>query len=142
MVIYISSLENVHSDPIPILNHIVWCFITHFLMSGVSSSCILEIYIFCNYFLSFSRLPFHFVDDLFPLLYRSFFSLIWSEVAQSCPASCNHMDCSLPGSSIHGILCWSGLPLPSPGDLPNPGIKPGSPALQADTSLSESPGKP
>ena len=29
--------------------------------------------------------------------------------------------------------CWSGLPFPSPGDLPNPGIKPGSPALQADT---------
>ena len=27
---------------------------------------------------------------------------------------------------------WSGLPYPSPGDLPNPGIKPGSPALQAD----------
>ena len=28
---------------------------------------------------------------------------------------------------------WSGLPFPSPGDLPNPGIKPGSPALWADT---------
>ena len=27
---------------------------------------------------------------------------------------------------------WSGLPFPSPGDLPNPGIEPGSPALQAD----------
>ena len=27
---------------------------------------------------------------------------------------------------------WSGLPFPSPGDLPDPGIKPGSPALQAD----------
>ena len=34
---------------------------------------------------------------------------------------------------------WSGLPLPSPGDLPNPGIKPGSPALQADTLPSEPP---
>ena len=29
--------------------------------------------------------------------------------------------------------CWSGLPFPSPGDLPDPGIEPGSPALQADT---------
>ena len=29
---------------------------------------------------------------------------------------------------------WSGLPLPSPGDLPDPGIKPGSPSLQADSS--------
>ena len=37
---------------------------------------------------------------------------------------------------------WSGLPFPSPGDLPNPGIEPGSPALQADTLLSEPPRKP
>ena len=36
---------------------------------------------------------------------------------------------------------WSGLPFPSPGDLLNPGIKPGSPALQADTLPSEPPGK-
>ena len=34
---------------------------------------------------------------------------------------------------------WSGLPFPSPGDLPNPGIKPRSPALQADALLSEPP---
>ena len=32
---------------------------------------------------------------------------------------------------------WSGLPFPSPGDLPNPGIKPGSPALEADALTSE-----
>ena len=37
---------------------------------------------------------------------------------------------------------WSGLPFPSPGDLPDPGIKSGSPSLQADTLLSEPPGKP
>ena len=37
---------------------------------------------------------------------------------------------------------WSGLPLPSPGVLPHPGIKPGSPALQADSLLTEPPGKP
>ena len=37
---------------------------------------------------------------------------------------------------------WSGLPFPSPGDLPDPGIKPGSSALQADALLSEPPGKP
>ena len=36
----------------------------------------------------------------------------------------------------------SGLPFPSPGDLPDPGIKPGSPALQADFLLTELPGKP
>ena len=37
---------------------------------------------------------------------------------------------------------WSGLPFPSPGDLPNPGIEPRSPALQADALSSEPPGKP
>ena len=46
------------------------------------------------------------------------------------------MDCSPPGSSVHGILhqeYWSGLPFSSPGDLPDPGIEPTSPALQTDS---------
>ena len=41
------------------------------------------------------------------------------------------VDCSLPGSSVHGFprqKYWSGLPIPSPGDLPDPGIEPGSTA--------------
>ena len=38
--------------------------------------------------------------------------------------------------------CWSGLPFPSPEDLPNPGTEPWSPALQADALPSEPPGKP
>ena len=41
-----------------------------------------------------------------------------SEVAQSCPTPSGPMDCSLPGSSVHGFARqedWSGLPLPSPG---------------------------
>ena len=37
---------------------------------------------------------------------------------------------------------WSGLPFPSPGALPDPGIEPRSPALQADALTSEPPGKP
>ena len=37
---------------------------------------------------------------------------------------------------------WSGLPFPSPGDLSNPAIEPGSPALQAEALPSEPPGKP
>ena len=37
---------------------------------------------------------------------------------------------------------WSGLPFPSPGDLPDPGIEPRYPALQADALPSEPPGKP
>ena len=49
---------------------------------------------------------------------------------------CDPMDCSLPGSSAHGILQarileWVGIP--SPGDLPDTGMEPGSPAMQADS---------
>ena len=55
------------------------------------------------------------------------------------------MDYSPPGSSVHGILQarileWA--PFPFSKDLPDPGIEPGSPALQADSLLSEPPGKP
>ena len=50
-------------------------------------------------------------------------------VTQSYPT-----DCSPPGFSVHGILqARSGLPVPSPEDFTNPGIEPGSPALQADS---------
>ena len=54
------------------------------------------------------------------------------------------MDCSLPGSSVHGILrqeYWNGLPFPSPGDLPDPGIEPESPALLGRFFTTEFPGK-
>ena len=44
-------------------------------------------------------------------------------VAQSCPILCDPMDCSPPGSSVHGIF-WSALPFPSLGDLCHPGIQP------------------
>ena len=66
-------------------------------------------------------------------------------VAQLCSTLCGPMDCSPPGSSVHRFLqvrILSGWPLPSPGDLPDPGIEPRSPSLQADSLLSESPGKP
>ena len=56
--------------------------------------------------------------------------------AQSCPTLCNPMDCSRPGSSVHGILqarILEWLPFPSPGNLPDPGIKSRSPALQVDS---------
>ena len=41
---------------------------------------------------------------------------------------------------LYFSIFWSGLPLPS-GDLPDPGIEPGSPALEADALTSEPPGK-
>ena len=47
-----------------------------------------------------------------------------------------------PSLGISRQKYWSGFPFPSPGDLPNPGIKARSPALQADTLPSEPPGKP
>ena len=49
---------------------------------------------------------------------------------------------ALPPMGFSRQEYWSGLPFPSPGNLPNPGIKPGSPALQTDALLSEPPGKP
>ena len=58
-----------------------------------------------------------------------------SEVAQSCLTLHNPMDCSLPGSSVHGIFQW--VAIPSSGGLPNPGVEPRSPALQVDSLLSE-----
>ena len=57
------------------------------------------------------------------------FAIPWT-VAHQAPLSM--------GFSRHN---WSGLPFPCPGDLPNPGIKPRSPALQADALTSEPPGK-
>ena len=68
-----------------------------------------------------------------------------SEVTQSCLTLCDPRDCSPPGSSVHGIfqarvLEWVAI-FPSPRDLPSPGIKPRSPALQADILPSEPPGK-
>ena len=63
-----------------------------------------------------------------------FFFLVYLSLYQYCAACakslqvyltlCDSMDCSLPGSSLCGILqqeYWRGLPIPSPGDLPNPG---------------------
>ena len=64
-------------------------------------------------------------------------------VAQLCLTLCDPMDYSLPSSSVHGILqarILGELPFPSPGDLPNPGIKLRSPTLQADALPSEPPG--
>ena len=64
-------------------------------------------------------------------------------VPQSCPTVFDPMGCSPIGSAVQGILQaarWSGLPFPSPGDLPDPGIEPVSPALHADSLPSEPPG--
>ena len=67
-------------------------------------------------------------------------------VTQSCPALFDAMDCNPPGSLVHGdspgknigVGCYAFLL----GDLPDSGIKPRSPALQADSLPSEAAGKP
>ena len=68
---------------------------------------------------------------------------------QLCPTLCDPVDCSLPGSSVHGILqakILEWVPYPPPGDLPDSGIEPVSlmsPTLATGESLPlASPGKP
>ena len=66
-------------------------------------------------------------------------------ITQSCPTLCHPMDCSPPGSSVHGnlqarVVEWVAIPFSR--DLPNAGTEPRSPALRADSSLSEPTGKP
>ena len=83
----------------------------------------------------------------------SFYSIVVAVVVlviQSYPTLCNPTDCSPPGSSVQGILQartleWIAIPFSQVGDggnIPEPGIKPGSPRLQADSLPSEPPGKP
>ena len=67
-------------------------------------------------------------------------------VTQSYLTLCDPMDCSPIGSSVHGILQakileWVAIPFRR-GDLPDPGIEPRSPALQADSLLSSHQGSP
>ena len=71
----------------------------------------------------------------------------WSEVSSlsrvrlfATPWTVAHQ--ALPSMGFSRKEYWSGLPFPSPGDLPNPEIKPGFPALQADALTCELPGKP
>ena len=64
--------------------------------------------------------------------------------AQLCLTLCDSMDCSHQASLSMGFSrqeYWSRQPFPSPGDLPDPGIEPGSPALQADSLPPEPLGK-
>ena len=62
------------------------------------------------------------------------------KVTQLCPTLCSPMDCTVHGILQARILEW--VPIPSPVDLPDPGIAPKSPDLQVDSLLSEPPGKP
>ena len=66
-------------------------------------------------------------------------------VIKLCPTFFNPMDCSPPGSSVHGISqqeYWNGLPFPSPGDLSDPGMELASSALAGGFLTTEPSGKP
>ena len=68
---------------------------------------------------------------------------VW--VSLSCSTLSNPMHCSPPSSTVHGFSRqehWSGLPLPSPGDLLNSGNEPRAPTLQVGSLPSEPPRKP
>ena len=65
-----------------------------------------------------------------------------SEVAQSCPTLCDPWTVPHKAPLSMGFSrqeYWSGLPFPSPADLPDPGIEPRSPTLQADALTSAPP---
>ena len=66
-------------------------------------------------------------------------------VDKSYPTLCNPIDCSPPGflsMRFPKQEYWKGLPFPSPGDLPDPGIEPVSPALAGGFFTTVLPGKP
>ena len=66
----------------------------------------------------------------------------FSSVAQSCPTFCDPTDEAPLSMGFSRQEYCSGLPFPSPGDLPHPETEPGCPALQMDPLPSEPPGKP
>ena len=83
---------------------------------------------------------------LFLLTLHCYFNLLIMKVkvllAQSCLTLHDTVDCSPPGSSVHGILqarILEWVAIPSSRDLPNTGVKPRSPTLQADSLPSEPP---
>ena len=100
--------------------------------------------LFSSFICSFSKKYLH--THYMPRAVQSTARVVVHLATQSCPTLCDPMDWGLPGFFVRGDSSgqeyWSGLPCPSPGDLPDPGIVPGSPALQADSLPAELPGKP
>ena len=83
---------------------------------------------------------FSWLDSSF-LFTTELWSIIWFlKVTQSYPTLCDPMNYTVHGIFQARILEW--VAFPSPGDLPNPGVEPRSPALQADSLPAEPQGKP
>ena len=95
-------------------------------------------------FLVLSCVSCFYILEINPLSVVSF-AVQFSSVAQSCLTLCDPMYCSLkapPSMEFSRQEYWSGLPFPSPGSLPDPRTKPGSPALAGGFFATEPPGKP
>ena len=77
----------------------------------------------------------------FPVLH---YLPVHAQLPQSCPTFCNPMDCGQNPLSMGFFRqeYWSGLPFLPPGALPDPGTEPVFPPSQADSLLTEIPGKP
>ena len=90
------------------------------------------------------KVTFHILCPLFPCLFLLQFFTCCCLAAQLSLTLFDPMDCNLPRSSVHGIpkqKYWSGLPFPSPGDLPDPGIKTSVSCLAGRFFTTEPPGK-
>ena len=83
---------------------------------------------------------FYFMNSIYLNLSENIYTLIYVYVCVCVSCSVRPALCDLMEFSTQE--CWSGLSFPSPEDLPNPGIKPGFLALQADSFPSEPQGSP
>ena len=109
--------------------------------------CIISFTVFLSWLKVYRKLLFHYLSILFratPLQVSEKWK--WTDTMLSrvrlfaTPWTVAHQ--APPPIGFSRQEYWSGLPFPSPGDLPDPGIKPRFPALQADALTSEPPGKP
>ena len=106
-------------------------FKSHSVLDGCLWICIWEQTAFQEIFVCLRVGSVDFLKDS-----KFIFTVLCVLITQLCPTPCDPMDCSPPGSFVHGsfqtrILEWVAIPFP--GDLPDPGIEPRSPALQADS---------
>ena len=104
-------------------------------------------HIYTLFFIFFSIMVYHRILNMvsFPVLYSRTWLFIQSESGKllshvrlfATPWTVTHQ--APPSMGFSRQEHWNGLPFPSPGDLPNPGIEPRSPALQAEALTSEPP---
>ena len=89
----------------------------------------------CEFGIIVWQLPWSILLSL--LFFHKYYSpaCVCAQSLQLCPTLCDPIDCSPPGSSVHGILQVRILERVPPGDLPNSGLEPGVSTLQADSLL-------